>query len=583
MAAAYRLAPERVVYRLLPERARAHAGARARWGNVWLAVAVVALVAGAFWMMWSFVFFVTRSPLKGTLLFTFGGCIPLVAGMAALRAARRQSEIAEQLTLFVDGFGGRTIVGADDASLCTPFSEEACHTALADAVDAGAALMVRTDAPPLVPPPGVDRARLVSERAAGQKRARRAGTVALLAFAFAGWWSIIGATGLAEKEYVVAIIVLVFTMVIPAIFAVFALRRARGERAAVRRLVRLGTVVSAHDVRGFDELSEWLACSEPEGRKAALDARSRGVLDERLLATLGGADVPDASPDTHVRRRRRGPLSTVGAVIDQRYEVETLLGQGGMGAVYRVRDRETGTLRALKTMLEDDATLRARFAREARAAQALDHPGIVRVHAIGEEQGLTYLVMDLLEGETLERRLERRGSLPWPEALRIVHEVGEALAAAHDAGLLHRDVKPANVFLARRASGERAVLLDFGLVRKLARDGEGLTADGAAVGTPLYMSPEQARGEPLDARSDLHALGAILHECLTGVPPFFDRTDAAIYARLLAGEVAPLDAPAPPGLDVELRRALAPAARDRHADVRAFLDAIAGLPRQQAI
>src|SRR5262249_25456420 len=161
------------------------------------------------------------------------------------------------------------------------------------------------------------------------------------------------------------------------------------------------------------------------------------------------------------------------------------------------------------------------------AASAIGHPGIVAVHDFHEtEGGVHYLVMDLLEGETLEQRLARAGSLPWSEARRIVTEVGSALAAAHDRGLLHPDLKPANTFLATASDQPaRAAPLASGLAKPLSDAARSrITVSGTAVGTPMYMSPEQARGEALDVRSDVYGLAAVLYEMITGAPPFLDRT-----------------------------------------------------------
>ena len=273
----------------------------------------------------------------------------------------------------------------------------------------------------------------------------------------------------------------------------------------------------------------------------------------------------------------------IGAVLNATYRIEGHLGSGGMGAVYSARHLRTQRRYAVKTLLPDaqlspDAI--RRFEREATAATALGHPGIVAVHDFNQtEAGLFYLVMDLLEGETLDQRLTRTGSLPWPEARRITLEAGEALASAHDAGLLHRDLKPANLFLTSTPPRERVVLLDFGLAKPIAGAAVSrLTSTGAAVGTPLYMSPEQARGEPVDVRSDVYGLAAVLHEMLTGAPPFFDRTLAAVYARLLT-ESAPSAVrasphPVPPIVDDLLACALAKSPDSRFDTVRAFLGAL---------
>jgi serine/threonine-protein kinase len=260
--------------------------------------------------------------------------------------------------------------------------------------------------------------------------------------------------------------------------------------------------------------------------------------------------------------------------------------------VFRGRHLRTGRAYAIKTMLPDARFLpdaRSRFEREATAASALGHPNIIGVHDFNETpDGTFYLVMDLLEGDTLEQRLARVGSLPWADARRIVLELGAGLAAAHAHGLLHRDVKPGNVLLAKSAdSAERAVLLDFGLVKPIDENAiSRITATGAAVGTPLYMSPEQARGEPIDPRSDLYSLGALLFETVTGAPPFLDRTLANVYARLLtvdaptASSVA--DHPIPAELDAVLARTLAKSREARFPDVKSFLAAIEAIDPETA-
>jgi serine/threonine-protein kinase len=255
-----------------------------------------------------------------------------------------------------------------------------------------------------------------------------------------------------------------------------------------------------------------------------------------------------------------------------------------MGVVYAAQHLRTGRRYAVKT-LHPDAQISPdairRFEREATAASALGHPGIVGVHDFHEtEGGVHYLVMDLLEGETLEQRLARVGCLRWPEARRVALEVGAALSVAHERGLLHRDLKPANIFLARaEGAPERAVLLDFGLAKPLADAARSrITVSGAAVGTPLYMSPEQARGEALDVRSDVYGLGAVIYEMVTGAPPFLDRTLAGVYARLLT-ESAPAATsaaryPCPPAVDAVLSCALAKTPGERFASMRALATAI---------
>lgn len=201
------------------------------------------------------------------------------------------------------------------------------------------------------------------------------------------------------------------------------------------------------------------------------------------------------------------------------YRVEAELARGGMGVVYRARDPE-GTQVALKVLTNAgaaDPELHVRFRREAEALAALDHPGILRVRDYGVGDGGPYLVADLLEGETLEARVKGSGPLPEREAAEMGRQVAAALGHAHERGLLHRDVKPANVIL----EGGRPVLIDFGLTRDLASDASRLTESGTILGSVHYMAPEQAlaQGE-LGPAADLYALGATLYFLLTGAPPF---------------------------------------------------------------
>jgi len=278
------------------------------------------------------------------------------------------------------------------------------------------------------------------------------------------------------------------------------------------------------------------------------------------------------------------PAQLVGRLIRNTYQVEALLGSGGMGAVFRVRHMRTGRRYALK-MLLGDATVESfkRFEREATAASSLGHPGIIAVHDFDRsEEGIPFLVMDLLEGETLAARLERRGQLLWSDVRRISLEAGDALAVAHEAGLLHRDVKPANLFIASgSSSGERVVLLDFGLVKPLDPNASKVTVSGASIGTPLYMAPEQARGESVDVRTDVYGLGAVVFEMVTGAPPFLDTNMAAVYARLLSQDAPPPSTIAPrscpPGLDAITARALAKNPAARYPSMRAMLSDVAQL------
>jgi non-specific serine/threonine protein kinase len=238
------------------------------------------------------------------------------------------------------------------------------------------------------------------------------------------------------------------------------------------------------------------------------------------------------------------------------YEIAGLIGAGGMGEVYRARDTRLHRAVAIKILhkhLSSQAELRQRFQREARASSALSHPHICTVHDVGEIDGEPYLVLEHLEGGTLREAL-RDGPLPIDQAIRVASEVADGLDAAHRRGIVHRDIKPENVFLTAR--GE-AKIMDFGLAAFLMADPNGdqstaemLTAAGAAVGTLAYMSPEQARGEQLDWRTDVFSFGVMVYEMTAGVRPFRGGTPAALFDEILHREPTPLqqlrpDAPQP--------------------------------------
>ncbi len=224
------------------------------------------------------------------------------------------------------------------------------------------------------------------------------------------------------------------------------------------------------------------------------------------------------------------------------YEILGRLGGGGMGYVFRAWDARLHREVAIKLLHDEYAMpgMRERFLREARAASALNHPHICTVFDIGEQNGDPYLVMELLEGETLRDRIQH-GSIPVEEFVCIAREVAEALGAAHAKGVVHRDIKPANIFLIPKANkGVQTKVLDFGLA-KIERGSPGarasrsldLTAVGATVGTLAYMSPEQARGESLDSRSDLFSLGVVMYEMATRRIPFQGATSALVFVQLL--------------------------------------------------
>ena len=244
------------------------------------------------------------------------------------------------------------------------------------------------------------------------------------------------------------------------------------------------------------------------------------------------------------------------------YRIESLIARGGMGVVYRATQLSLERQVALKLVapeLSEDEEFRRRFLREVRVAAALDHPHVLPVHEAGEVGGVLYLAMRLVEGESLAHILQREARLDPHRSVLLVTQVAEALEAAHAAGLVHRDVKPANVLVARAGAREHAYLFDFGLARRSVGATE-LTEAGGFVGSISYAAPEQIRGEPVDARTDLYSLGCLLHECLTGRPPFIRAHDAAVlWAHV--HESPPLPSSARPELGIAfdglLERALA--------------------------
>ena len=207
------------------------------------------------------------------------------------------------------------------------------------------------------------------------------------------------------------------------------------------------------------------------------------------------------------------------------YEIIEVLGRGGMGVVLKARDPaldRTVAIKVLTPALAHGGTARRRFAREARAVAAVGHEHIVAIYAVDEFRGLPYLVMQYIPGRSLQERLDASGPLEVREILRIGTQAARALTAAHAQGVVHRDIKPANILLENCV--ERVKLTDFGLARAI--DDASLTQSGVIAGTPQYMAPEQARGEPVDARADLFALGAALYAMAAGRSPF--RADSAM-------------------------------------------------------
>jgi YVTN family beta-propeller protein len=249
--------------------------------------------------------------------------------------------------------------------------------------------------------------------------------------------------------------------------------------------------------------------------------------------------------------------------------IEAVIGRGGMGVVYRARHLALERERALKVVapkLSADQRFRERFRRESRLAAQVEHPNVIPVHHAGEEGGQLYLAMRLVDGVDLRSLVEAYGPLDPAHAVRVVTGIAAGLDAAHARGLVHRDVKPANVLLEPNGDTERVFLTDFGISR-LATSAESLTATGEFFGSVDYVAPEQIEGEPLDRRTDIYALGGILHFMLTAQPPFPRDTE---LAKLFAHANAPPPRPSeavralPPAVDEVVAKAMAKRPEDRY-------------------
>lgn len=278
------------------------------------------------------------------------------------------------------------------------------------------------------------------------------------------------------------------------------------------------------------------------------------------------------------------------------YRILQVLGQGGMGLVFQALDTHLQRPVALKVMkpdLAEESVSKQRFLREARAAAAIEHDHIVTIYQVGEENGLPFLAMQLLRGEPLDKRLERDGPLPVPEVLRIGRETARGLAAAHARGMIHRDIKPGNIWLEVLAD-ERGVsalrvrvkLLDFGLARSAQDPQTRLTKSGFIVGTPAYMAPEQARGETVDARADLFSLGCVLYQMATGRLPFTGKDTLAILYALANDHPLPpqtINPDVPLALAELITRLLAKDPAHRPASAREVAEQLEAIERQPAV
>lgn len=282
----------------------------------------------------------------------------------------------------------------------------------------------------------------------------------------------------------------------------------------------------------------------------------------------------------------------VGKVLDGRWRVDQVLGTGAVGAVYRATDIESGAVVALKQWHagQIDEQVRGRFLRETSVLLALDHPGIVKVIGHGFTNGVPYVALEYLDGETLESLVGQGKPLEPALAFEIVRQVLAAVAYAHERDVVHRDLKPENIFLGRAANGAMQVkILDYGLAKFMQpgqdpTKGVALTMTGMVMGTPLYMPPEQAAGSSVDLPVDVYAMGCVFFELLAGRPPYLAETNLELLGAHLRGAIPQLadalpDQQVEPALQALIDRALAKKQTERYPNARAMLEAVERIPQ----
>ena len=378
----------------------------------------------------------------------------------------------------------------------------------------------------------------------------------------------------------------------PAADEILALQRER--KLLVERVENLETIVCGVDLELNQKLSRLIdeqrllagsvSGASPPASPAPPAATAAASPPADAAGAAGAAPAPRPAPglDRTQTALVRAPAPAAGGlapgdVLANRYRIERLLGRGGMGAVYLAHDEVLDDTVALKVIAAafaaDETALVERFRREAAAARKVGSPAVIRIHDLGEARpGLLYLSMEYFPGRTLAEVITTRGLVPIADCLDYLTQICTGLAAAHDAGVIHRDLKPQNVLVGERNAVK---LIDFGLAK--ATTGAGLTGTGMLLGTPHYMSPEQVRGKNVDAASDLYSLGALAYHLVCGRPPFAgDNVIAIGFAHCTETAPAPrtLRPDVPEPLDAIIVKALAKAAADRPRSAAEFRAAL---------
>jgi len=320
------------------------------------------------------------------------------------------------------------------------------------------------------------------------------------------------------------------------------------------------------------------AASSATGHRASTSDPARAESD-------GGSGGWTSATD---RRVSVSAQTWLGHIVDGRYRVIEVVGRGGMGVVYKVEHVRMGKMAAMKVLhkdLADDPDVVRRFEQEATAVSRLQHPNTVQVFDFGNALGALYLIMEYVRGQDLGHIIERDGPLPFARAAPLLVQICGALAEAHELGIVHRDLKPENVLITRTTGGrDYAKVLDFGLAKLEAREPASVTDRSEIVGTPYFMSPEQIRGDEVDARADVYSLGALMYTAMTGQPPFTAKTAVGVLTKHLTADLVPPSIAAPQlGITAEadaiVARAMAkePGARWRSAaEMGAAIEALYG-------
>jgi serine/threonine-protein kinase len=328
-------------------------------------------------------------------------------------------------------------------------------------------------------------------------------------------------------------------------------------------------------------------CGANMQRVSALEmaALRDGVSSEDLAKVASGSAQDAAAWATATDRRVTASAQTwLGRVVDGRYRVIEVVGRGGMGVVYKVEHTRMGKIAAMKVLhkdLAEDPEVVRRFEREASAVSRLNHPNTVQVFDFGASQDALYLIMEYVRGQDLAHVIDRDGPLPFARAAPLFGQICGALAEAHELGIVHRDLKPENVLITRTTGGrDFAKVLDFGLAKIGARETSLSQTDKTEiVGTPYFMSPEQIRGDDVDARADVYSLGALMYTVLCGKPPFTAKSAVGVLTKHLTAEVQPPSAASPDaGITAEIDdivvRALAKEPGERWQNVGGMASAI---------